>query len=718
MWTFLNPAFLWALGAAAIPLVLHLLQRRQSVVVHFSTLRFLKLAQKKSSKRMKMENFLLWLLRTLLLLVLALAFALPVLRSSMGSSLLGRSYRDVAIVWDVSGSMSYVSGPKNVWEESRQVVQGILKDLKQGDRVSIHLAAAEPVPLLAEPTADLDLAGSMVKAQNWRTGVARILPALNAACQSLQNSGRREREVYIVSDGQSLSWRDFAGKSDAAPTNAATWEPARWGRDYTFFAAIVGADSPANAAALDAEVIPHLLMEDTPASLTARLARFGAAGEGSITMQIDGHEVARQAAAADATDVSFALPPLGRGTHAVRIDTANDALMFDNSLHLLVRVRERLPVLVTGPDDGVFFVKRALAPGGEVAGAIDVKVVPPDQVQAGDLSGYAAVVLCDAFPLAGGLLLAVEQYVQNGGLVVLFPGDRGSVADYANAGFLPARPVSLENEDETARSLLRLVSAQDPIFASLKFPSGSVPSANIKRRIAWGALEKDAEVLVMARADAPFLLSRKVGRGRVLAFSVSADRGWSNLPLSPYFLPFLHQMIEFGAGSTRDPLYVWHAKEMRLPDGLPGLAEGATLRGPGNERIPVRQVRGEGETSWWIDDPPGPGIYAQGEGDAPAPVLAVNVRRDESDLSVLPVADIENRLGDADVQVARDSGELARLVERHRVGKPLTEPLLWLAFALAVTELFFSNRAVRRGRSLSQTMVVELSGRVTKSEGA
>ena len=80
MWTFLNPMFLYALGAGLIPLVLHLLKRRQAVIVHFSTLRFLKLAQKKSSRRMRMENFLLWLLRTILLLLLALAFAMPVIR--------------------------------------------------------------------------------------------------------------------------------------------------------------------------------------------------------------------------------------------------------------------------------------------------------------------------------------------------------------------------------------------------------------------------------------------------------------------------------------------------------------------------------------------------------------------------------------------------------------------------------------------------------------
>jgi len=76
MWSFLNPLFLSALAAALIPLVLHLWQRQRIVVVPFSTVRFLKLAQKRSSNRVRLENVLLWFLRTLILLLLALTVLL------------------------------------------------------------------------------------------------------------------------------------------------------------------------------------------------------------------------------------------------------------------------------------------------------------------------------------------------------------------------------------------------------------------------------------------------------------------------------------------------------------------------------------------------------------------------------------------------------------------------------------------------------------------
>ena len=113
-----------------IPLVLHLWQRQRIVSVPFSTVRFLKLAQKRSSNRMRLENILLWLLRTLILLLLALAFAMPILRITSFRQLVGASRRDIAIVWDVSYSMDYVSGQKKVWATSRDTVVALIEGLR------------------------------------------------------------------------------------------------------------------------------------------------------------------------------------------------------------------------------------------------------------------------------------------------------------------------------------------------------------------------------------------------------------------------------------------------------------------------------------------------------------------------------------------------------------------------------------------------------------
>ena len=97
MLVFLNPLFLWALAAAAIPLALHLFQRRRTVLTPFPTLRFLKIAQKRSSSRVRFENLILWLLRTLLLLALACAFAMPVIRKTAAADWLALLFWAVVV---------------------------------------------------------------------------------------------------------------------------------------------------------------------------------------------------------------------------------------------------------------------------------------------------------------------------------------------------------------------------------------------------------------------------------------------------------------------------------------------------------------------------------------------------------------------------------------------------------------------------------------------
>lgn len=738
MWTFLNPMFLYALAAGAIPLILHLLKRQQAVIVHFSTLRFLKLAQKKSSRRMRMENFLLWLLRTLLLLILALAFALPVIRTSSFGTLMGRSNRDVGIVWDVSASMQYASGQKKTWDESRDVVLAILKSLQKGDRVTIFLAGEDVSPLISEPSGDLDLATAQVKATQPKPTSSRLAAAITAACQSLQASGRREREIYIVTDGQSLPWRDFgpvpgAATAEPAPAAAATnvaaaaaggptnqvaagaaWNPANWEKDYTFFVTFVGATKPVNTGVLDVDVSPRLLMENSTASASVRLGQFGDAGDTTLSLFIDDKESGRLAVnAASSGALSFPLPPLTKGVHRARIECQPDGYPLDNTLHFLLRVRQRLPILIAAPEDAAFFVRRALNPGGDAAGSIDAQVVEPEGVQAADLEKYSCLILCDAFPLPGSLLLGVEQFARQGGLVIVFPGDRGGPSDYANANFLPAKVGKIEESGEAGvRSLLRLVQPQDPIFASLKFPPGAVPSVSVKRQLTWTDPQPDSEVLLSTQGDKPFLQSRKYGKGRVLIFSVSGERGWSNLPLSPYFLPFLHQMVEFGAGMTREPLYTFLTKDLVLPAGTPGFADVAGIRAPSGEQVPVRTVRSEGGDSIRIEGLPGPGTYTAGAGGEQVPVLAVNAKRDESDLSTLKDEDAKLLLALERVLVARDGAELLRLVDSHRIGRPMAETLMWLAALIAIAELFIANRACKSGRKLTDSMTIELSGRV------
>ena len=99
---FYYPAVLWALGALALPVLIHLFNLRPSRRLDFSHLPILKEAVSAAKKRRKLRYRVVLLCRLLALACIVLAFAQPYLQ---GEQALPRS-RDVALCVDNSYSMS------------------------------------------------------------------------------------------------------------------------------------------------------------------------------------------------------------------------------------------------------------------------------------------------------------------------------------------------------------------------------------------------------------------------------------------------------------------------------------------------------------------------------------------------------------------------------------------------------------------------------------
>src|SRR5437879_2544462 len=72
---FLSPlaALLTAVGAASIPIIIHLLNRKRYRIVPGAAMRFLLAAQRRTVRKLRVEQWLLLAIRTLIILLLILA---------------------------------------------------------------------------------------------------------------------------------------------------------------------------------------------------------------------------------------------------------------------------------------------------------------------------------------------------------------------------------------------------------------------------------------------------------------------------------------------------------------------------------------------------------------------------------------------------------------------------------------------------------------------
>src|SRR5437763_5842141 len=137
--TFLAPAFLIGLLAAAIPLVIHLSRSRRTKKMRFSTTQFFTDQFLRSYRMSKLKELLLLACRMALCFFLAVAFAQPLFMPK-GESFLTSGSRSVVLVIDNSASMGYTENGRSLLDRARDSAQELLNGLGPGDTVSIVLA--------------------------------------------------------------------------------------------------------------------------------------------------------------------------------------------------------------------------------------------------------------------------------------------------------------------------------------------------------------------------------------------------------------------------------------------------------------------------------------------------------------------------------------------------------------------------------------------------
>ena len=97
--SFLNLALLGGLGAVAVPIIIHLLNRRSAKVVDWGAMRFLLDSLLSRKKRIQLEEALLMAARCLLVALLALCVARPLADAGSGVSRGWRCCRSFCWGW-------------------------------------------------------------------------------------------------------------------------------------------------------------------------------------------------------------------------------------------------------------------------------------------------------------------------------------------------------------------------------------------------------------------------------------------------------------------------------------------------------------------------------------------------------------------------------------------------------------------------------------------
>jgi len=692
---FFNPLMLIGLVAAAIPILLHLLNVRKLRTIEFSTLRFLQELQRSQVRRLKVEQWLLLVLRTLLVVLAVLAFARPVIPTSV--PVLGGQVRSsVVIVLDNSPSMDARDSRGNRFRWAVRQAMQILDALKSGDEVAVVTASALLQSKRIELTSAIGAVRDELQALPLAYGHVPLDQLLEVAQATLATAQNAHRELYIISDFQTnlFRWNDSLALS--LPAERVVVVPAADGT--TLDQLDLGIDSVG--------VVTRIVEPGKPVEVTVRVRNNSArdANGAVVRMRFNGEHVAQRAfdlSAGQVRTLSLLAPAPASGFVAGSIEVEPDACESDNRRLFALVVPPMPNVLIVGRPDATVYLEAALTAIGQRQ-APRVRVVEPAQLSGLALDGYDVLILTE--PLSRSGLEQIRAYLNAGrGNVLLFAsahasaGEQQQFAADLGIGPLVALPPRTNSFYE-----LRGADEQHPLFAGVfRAERGAVTT--LESPAIEQALASTAGVALIGIEGGAFASEHIVGKRRVMYCAVPPTLEWSAFPTSGLFPVFVVRSVLYLAAteSVGADFAVGERCRVELSPRA-GSGDAFRLRDATGAESLVGAVRFAGTVVVDVGRPLLPGCMAILPQSDPEPIaaLAINVPPSEAQLSFVPpdrvVSYIAQRVGKEDVELATAEASIGALVARERQRAELWPWLIGAALACAVGEMIIAAGAARR----------------------
>lgn len=690
--SFLSPWFLLAGLFAVLPVIIHLLQRRREVVLPYSMVRFILLAKKRSSRRLRLKRLFLLLLRMAAIILLAIILARPTVPSPAALEPSGGAGNTVVIL-DNSLSMAAVESGRSRFDIQLDLARQMSAGVDGGERLALLTAAARdrnaPLPSWAGPR-EFASALEDLEVQN---SVADFVAAFGKAYVLLRTVPGEERRIVLYTDLARGGWEDFALLSveEADPNVPVTVY--RVGGEGDYGAGIVGVTlrGESRVAGDTREVV-------------ARVVNWGPRETLAVEMWHDGHRVDRKVAKiqpGEEGEVLFGLKASREGLYRGELRLEKDRYREDDRRSFGFSLSPPIRVLLVDGDPRLslvegetFFLREALRSQRlSLTDPIEVEVISPEEMELASLEDRDVVIMANVpAPVERRKL---EVFVGEGGGLVVFWGGNCDPEEYRRvfSSLLPARPSGVVDAPKGSPFKVGEMRYGEDILSIFSPPEGGTfATASFLRRLDVAEDTPGAQVLARFTDGAPWIVEGAAGRGKVILFTSTADLAWNDLPTKPVFVPLVRRVV---LGLTSNILAVRRddivAGEEVVFEASPKLAfTFVKVKDPMGgitrlEYLPEGDmVRAVFRETWT------PGYYEH-SGQGEEGIFAVNVPPQESDLRPLAVEDVQSRFQKVPLSILSvEEGDVSRELAQAGVHR-LTRFFFIGLFFLMIMEMLVAG---------------------------
>ncbi len=706
---------LWG-AAAAIPIVLHLLNRRRQQTVTWAAMRLLMQVIEQQSKRVRIEQLLLLLLRTLILLTLAIALARPFFAQPTETGIVAaqRSPRLWILVIDNSYSMGYREAAGARFTMAVERATEILKSSNRGDAFAILTLAEPSQPVVFRPTFDAVAATTSLQKVPLLDGGADLSSAVTLVNDVVTEAARdpnlpADVHVIFISDFGEDTWQEAlaAGHSQRslkqlADTHSVAYEP-------------VAFSEASNVAMMSLTTASSRALVDRPLDVDVMVSNFGPVAISQVPLQVsaNGQSVESQfldVPAGATRAIHCTVRPIVAGLLTITASLPDDRLAADNQRSRVVEVREGYRVLcVENPLSDERILKAALQPPVVSQGAIQVTSISQLELNLTDTSEFDVVVLNDVTSLGDADFDRLLQFVKSGRSLLCLLGQH-SDAESWNARFSDVDSslgFQLREPSEFDDWRIDPMEYASPIVA----PFAAHPDSGLLTTPIFRFWKIDLDDDIASRPDielrvqdgSPLILQKRLGKGRVAVLLSAPQSGsmsggsepWNAMAAWPSFVPLMQQFVQ---ATMAEGLANYNLK-VGEPIGGSQRAEGVSsfvriLQPSGDiAEVQASETDESGQRSWSYAATDRRGVYqVMIEDYLPRP-YAVNINPVQSDLRAVAVNQLPKSIEKSASQVSAGSDSSA---------VPTSNALVqWLLGTLAVLLVAESCLAWQLGRRLA-----------------
>jgi hypothetical protein len=656
---------LWWGLAAAIPVLLHYLYRRRQTTIPWAAMQLLLQVVQRESQRVRLEQWLLLALRTLILLVLAISLARPFWQSADPAA--NQPGNTPASTWiigvDVSYSMGYRVDNESRLQAAQRRMAEFIENSQEGDAFALVALGQPPRAAIVSPSFDRQAVVTELGRLTLNDAGCDVAGSL----QLIEDIAQRARQeptlppqirILILSDLGSEHWQTVVSGAEAKQFK-------QLGDQFPLDIESLADESITNLAVTSLQPAALRAVVGQVLELDVTVSNYGATAVEQIAVQlvVDGNTLASQridVAGLSEQNLRFSYVPTAVGPNVVAAVLPADRLMVDNIRRQIIDVRTHYDVLFVEQQAGdARLLQLGLHPDLTAGSNHRRSSLSVYELSTVELEKWPLVVLNDLAQLDSGSQTRLERYVRQGGAVICMLGPRTQAANWntgssANSllGFRLLAPAPAQNWN------IDPLEYRSPIVAPFAgFPDAGLLTTPIFRF--WRIQVSDPsapgwQVELATEQGDPLIVRQRLGSGAVISLLSAPESGgesgssWNAMAAWPSFVPLMQRLVQSAidvAAANRTVL----AGQPLSGKVAPSIASEATLttaltviKPDGSEsQIDVDPHPSDGTPSWNFVNTQQSGVYlVRPTQTSPPEPFAVNVDCSESSLQSLSLAQL------------------------------------------------------------------------------